>query len=60
MDYDKEDLVLCKYANKIAISVVLMQESHIVAYESRKLSSMKHNYLIYEKELLVIVHALKV
>lgn len=59
MDYDKEDLALCKYANKVVISVVLMQ-GHIIAYESRKLSSTKHNYLIYEKNLLIIVYALKV
>ncbi len=59
MDYDKEDLALCKYANKVVISVVLMQD-HIVAYESRKLNSTKHNYLVYEKNLLVIVYALKV
>jgi hypothetical protein len=29
MDYGKEDQVLCIYANKVVISVVLMQEGHI-------------------------------
>ncbi len=31
-----------------------------MAYESKKLSLGEHNYFIYEKELLAIVHALKI
>jgi hypothetical protein len=31
-----------------------------MAYESKKLSLGEHNYLIYDKELSAIVHALKI
>jgi hypothetical protein len=38
MDYTKDELVLCTVASEEAIGDVLMQEGHVVAYESRKLN----------------------
>ena len=47
-----------------AIGQLLLQDDEQrirpVAYESRKLSPTELNYLIHEKELLAIIHALKI
>jgi hypothetical protein len=40
--------------------VVLLQEGHPVAFESRKLNSAELNYQTTEKEMLAVVHALRV
>jgi hypothetical protein len=40
------------------IGVVLMQKRHPLAYESRKLRGPELLYSIYDKEMLVIMHAL--
>ncbi len=37
-----------------------MQEGKVIAYESKKLNNAKVNYLVHVKELLAIIHALKV
>ncbi|KAK3017209.1 hypothetical protein RJ639_007764 [Escallonia herrerae] len=37
-----------------------MQECHPVAYESRKLDEAEHRYTTHEKELLAVVHCLRV
>ena len=46
-----------------AIGVVLSQVwddgEHPIAYESRKLNAAKGNYAMHEKELLVVIHALR-
>ncbi|KAK3032743.1 hypothetical protein RJ639_036927 [Escallonia herrerae] len=39
---------------------ILMQEYQHVAYESRKLNKAKSHYTTHEKELLAVVHCLKV
>jgi hypothetical protein len=39
---------------------VLLQEGHPVAFESRKLNSAELNYQTTEKEMLAVVHALRV
>ena len=46
-------------ASYYGIGGVLLQESHPLAFESRKLNSEEFNYTTTEKELLVIVHALR-
>ena len=38
--------------------VVLLQEGHAIAYESRSMNDHEKNLGIYEKELLAIMHAL--
>jgi len=50
-------------ASDFAIGAVLSQNhgkgDQPIAFESRKLSSAKLNYPIHEKELLAIVHAIR-
>lgn len=40
------------------IGVMLMQEKHPIAFESRKLKGPERGYSIYDKEMLAIMHAL--
>ena len=47
-------------ASDLGVGAVLLQEGHPVAYESRKLNSAELNYNITEKEMLSVVHALRV
>ena len=42
------------------IGVALVQEGHLVAFESRKLNDVEHRYSTYEKEIVVVVHCLQV
>ena len=44
----------------MAIGAILMQDGKVIAYESRKFNNAELNYPVHEKELLVIIHALKV
>ena len=37
----------------------MTQEGHIISYESRKLNIHVKNYVTYELELAVVIHALK-
>ena len=46
-------------ASATAIGAVLLQDGRPVAFESKKLNSAQRNYSAYERELFVIVHALK-
>jgi len=46
--------------NELVIGDFFMQKGHVITYESRKLSLVEHNHLVLEKQLLAIVHALKV
>ena len=41
------------------IGAVLLQDHHPIAYESRKLKPSEMSYSTYDKELLAVVHALK-
>ena len=45
-------------ASNKAIGGVLVQEKHLVAYESRKLNDAKQKCLAHEKEMIVVVHCL--
>ncbi|KAK2979366.1 hypothetical protein RJ640_018446 [Escallonia rubra] len=47
-------------ASEFALGGVLMQECHSVAYESRKLNEAERRNTIHEKELLAVVHCLRV
>jgi len=42
----------------VEIGAVLMQGSHPIVFESRKLSELEGLYSIYDKEMLAIMHAL--
>jgi hypothetical protein len=47
-------------ASDIGLGAMLLQEGHPVAFESRKLNSAELNYTVTEKEMLSVVHALRV
>ena len=46
-------------ASDFAIGGVLIQEGHLVAYESRKLNDTKRRYTVQEKEMTAVVHCLR-
>ncbi|RVW49023.1 Retrovirus-related Pol polyprotein from transposon 17.6 [Vitis vinifera] len=45
-------------ASEFAIEGVLMQDRHLIAFESRKLNDSKRQYTVQEKEMIAIVHCL--
>ncbi|KAL0290361.1 UNVERIFIED_CONTAM: hypothetical protein Sangu_2577400 [Sesamum angustifolium] len=47
------------HASDYVLGGVLMQEGHPVAFESKKLKDIEWRYLVHEKELLVVVHCLR-
>ena len=55
-DLSKPFEVQCD-ACRHSLGVVLFQEGHAIAYKSRRLNDHEKNLSIYEKELLVILHA---
>ncbi|KAL0331235.1 UNVERIFIED_CONTAM: Retrovirus-related Pol polyprotein from transposon [Sesamum angustifolium] len=46
-------------ASDFALGGVLMQDGHPVAFESRKLKDAERRYSVHEKELLAVVHCLR-
>ncbi|PKI58979.1 hypothetical protein CRG98_020624 [Punica granatum] len=46
-------------ASDFAISGVLMQDGHLIAFESRKLSDIERQYTVQEKEMTAVVHCLR-
>jgi hypothetical protein len=55
-----DDLVVCTNACNKRIGGVLMQNRHVICYESRKLKEHKINYATHDLEFASIVHALKI
>jgi hypothetical protein len=53
------DFIMCTNTYKEGIRGVLMQEGHVICYESRKLNEHEINYVNHDLELASIVHALK-
>jgi hypothetical protein len=47
-------------ASDFSLGGILLQEEHPIAYESIILNSAENNYTTTDKELLAVVHALKV
>jgi hypothetical protein len=54
------DFLVCTDASKEGLGRVLMQDSRVIAYISRKLRRHEENYATHDLELLAIVYALKV
>ena len=46
-------------ASARALGGVLVQEGHLVAFESRKLNNVKQRYSTHEKEITTMVHCLQ-
>ena len=57
-DPDKE-FIVCIDVCKKGLDGVLMQDGHVVCYESRKLNEHEQNYLMHDLELEEIIHGLK-
>jgi hypothetical protein len=51
--------LVCIDACKEGLGGVLMQEGHVIFYESRKLNEHEQCYVTHDLELATIVHALK-
>jgi hypothetical protein len=54
-----ESFVVCTDACKEGLGGVLMQNGHIIGYDSRKIKEHERNYATHDLELAAIVHALR-
>ena len=52
------DFVVCTDASLEGLGATLMQDGHVIAYESRKLKNHELNYPFHDLELVAVVHAL--
>jgi hypothetical protein len=57
LDFSQPYILVCD-ASGLGIGVVLMQNRHPIAYESRKLRGPELLYTFYDKEMLAIMHTL--
>ena len=46
-------------ASDFAIGGILMQDRHLIIFESRKLNDIERHYMVQEKEMIAIVHCLR-
>jgi hypothetical protein len=53
------DILVFTYACGEGVGGVLMQDNHLVCYESKKLKDQENNYVTHDVELVAIIHALK-
>ena len=53
------DFVVCTDASKEGLGGVLLQNDHVIYYESQKLKVHEQNYPTHDLELATIIHALK-
>ena len=51
--------VVCSDAYRQGLGGFLMQDNHVICYESRKLKEHHKNYAVHDIELAFIVHSLK-
>ena len=51
--------VVCTDACSQGLGGVLIQDNHVICYESRKMKEHEKNYVTHDLELAAIVHALK-
>jgi len=58
-EFDKPFEVHTDASDK-AIGGVLVQDGHPIAFEGRKLHGAESRYLIHEKEMLAVVHCLRI
>jgi hypothetical protein len=56
-DFTQPFVLECDTSSK-EIKVLLMQNQHSIAFESRNLMDLEKLYLIYDKDILAIMHAL--
>lgn len=60
-DYNEAyELEVWTDASNTAVGAVLMQNGHPIAYESRRFSAAERNYNTTDREMLAIIHALRV
>jgi hypothetical protein len=59
IDDPNESFVICTYACKEGLGGILMQNGHVIGYESRKIKEHERNYATHELELATIVHTLR-
>ena len=50
----EKDFVVCAYACRQGLGGVLMQDNHMICYESRKLKEHEKNYATHDLELAAI------
>ena len=56
--YPEKDFVVCTNACNQGLGGVIMQDNHVVCYESKKLKDHEKNYATHDLELAAIVHSL--
>jgi len=57
--YPNKKFTVCTNTCLEGLGGVLLQENAVIAYEPRKLKKHEHNYVVYDLELAVVIHALK-